>query len=331
MTAQISKRGFNFMRIPMSCEILLQWMNGIYPDAEFDPVINPELAGMNSLEIFDLVLSLCKENGIRVMIDIHSAETGLMGHIHPVWYTDKINETQYKNALSWISDRYKDNDTVVAYDIKNEPHGGAEESLKAIWNDSDNINNWKRFAGEAANVILDKNPHALIVIEGIQIYPKNIDANNFASSDPEDYVNTWWGGNLMGVKDHPVDLGSRERNRQLVYSVHEYGPTVFMQPWFEKEYSYESLLKDVWHDRWMYLIEENISPVLIGEWGGFMDEETSKWLKLMKKLIAEYRLSFAFWCLNPASPDTGGLLKDDFKTWDEDKYSLVKEIIDMDQ
>ena len=330
MTGQIARRGFNFMRIPVSCELLLQWMNGIYPAAVFDPDINPELTGKNSLEIFDLVLTLCRDNNIKVMIDIHSTETELMGHLHPVWYTDKISEAQFKNALSWISDRYKDNDTVVAYDIKNEPHGSAEESFRAIWNDSDDVNNWKRFAKDAANVILDKNPHALIVIEGIQIYPKNIENNNFTSLDPDDYYNTWWGGNLMGVKDHPVVLGDPERNRQIVYSVHEYGPSVFMQPWFENDYTYESLLKDVWHDRWMYLVEENISPVLIGEWGGFTDKETLKWLRCIKRLIAGYRLNFSFWCLNPESPDTGGLLKDDFRTWDEDKFSLVKEILEME-
>lgn len=330
MVSQISQRGFNFMRIPVSCELLLQWRNNTYPAAVFDPDINPELTGLNSLEIFDLVLSLCKENGIRVMIDIHSTETGLMGHLYPLWYTDKISENQFKNALAWISDRYKENDTVVAYDIKNEPHGGAEESFRAIWNDSDDDNNWKRFAKEASEVILDRNPHALIVIEGIQIYPKNIETNNFTSLDPEDYYNTWWGGNLMGVRDHPIDLSDPGRNRQIVYSVHEYGPSVFMQPWFEKDYTCESLLKDVWHERWMYLVEEDISPVLIGEWGGFMDKETLKWLKCIRQLIAGYRLNFSFWCLNPESPDTGGLLTEDFKTWDEDKYSLVKEVLDME-
>ena len=132
----------------------------------------------------------------------------------------------------------------------------------------------------------------------------------------------------MGVRDFPVDLGSEARNRQIVYSVHEYGPTVYMQPWFEDDYSYKSLVENVWRDLWLYIVEEDAAPVLIGEWGGFTDDVTLKWLKCMRRLISDYRLNFAFWCLNPASPDTGGLLKDDFSTWDETKYDIVRPLLD---
>ena len=291
--------------------------------------INPELKGLNSLQIFDKALDICESNDLKVMIDIHSAETDLAGHTYPLWHTPKIDEHQYKQALSWLSSRYKTSDTVIAYDLKNEPHGKAEEPLHAIWNDSDSMNNWKRFAEEAANAVLDKDPYALIVIEGVQVYPKNISGNNYTSDTEDDYHNTWWGGNLMGVRHHPIDLGSPERNRQIVYSVHEYGPSVFMQPWFDKDYSYETLYKDAWHDLWLYIAEEDIAPVFIGEWGGFMDEQTLKWLKLSRRLIQDHGLSFAVWCLNPESPDTGGLLKDDFRTWDEEKYSFVKEMLDL--
>ncbi len=329
MLGQISSRGFDLLRIPVSCEILLDWMEGRFPEASYNPGINPELAGLNSLQIFDKALDICESNDLKVMIDIHSAETDLNGHTYPLWYTPKIDEHQYKQALSWLSSRYKTSDTVIAYDLKNEPHGKAEEPLHAIWNDSDSMNNWKRFAEEAAGAVLDNDPHALIVIEGVQVYPKNISENNYTSDTEDDYHNTWWGGNLMGVRHHPIELGSPERNRQIVYSVHEYGPSVFMQPWFDKDYSYESLYKDAWHDLWLYIAEEDIAPVFIGEWGGFMDEQTLKWLKLSRRLIQDHGLSFAVWCLNPESPDTGGLLKDDFRTWDEEKYSFVKEMLDL--
>ncbi|MBR5359062.1 MAG: glycoside hydrolase family 5 protein [Clostridiales bacterium] len=328
MMYEISRRGFDLLRIPVSCELLLSWMNGNYPHARFDPAINPELIGKTSLDVFDTVISISGSLGMRVMIDIHSAETDLNGHMYPLWYTSKIDEHQFKSALGWIAGRYKNNCAVVAYDIKNEPHGKAEEPLHAVWNDSDRADNWKRFAQEAAGTVLDNDPDALVVIEGVQVYPKDIAANDYSSADEADYINTWWGGNLMGVRNHPIDLGSQERNRQIVYSVHEYGPTVFMQPWFEKDYTYDSLYKDAWHDLWLYIVEEDIAPVFIGEWGGFMDEVTMKWLKESRRLISEYRLGFAVWCLNPESPDTGGLLKDDFKTWDEEKYSFIKELLD---
>ena len=328
MISQISERGFNFMRIPVSCEILLQWMNGEYPNARFSPSLNPELKGLNSLEIFDLTLDTLKEHGIRVMIDIHSAETGLMGHIRPLWYTEKIDESMYLKALSWTAARYAASGKIAAYDIKNEPHGRCDEPEMAVWNGSSARNNWRHFAALAGNAVLDSDHHALIVIEGIQMYPKHNVSNDFTSKDPSVYRNTWWGGNLMGVRDFPVDLGSEARNRQIVYSVHEYGPTVYMQPWFEDDYSYKSLVENVWRDLWLYIVEEDAAPVLIGEWGGFTDDVTLKWLKCMRRLISDYRLNFAFWCLNPASPDTGGLLKDDFSTWDETKYDIVRPLLD---
>ena len=329
MISQIASRGFNMVRLPMSCEIILDWMNGVYPEAVYNVDLNPALVGKNSLEIFDYTLQLFRKHGLMVLADIHSVATDIDGHIYPLWYTDKIDEQQFKAALAWLAAHYRDNDTIIGIDIKNEPHGGSEESVRAVWNDTEDRNNWKLFAQEAAGVVLDNNPHLLVVIEGVQVYPKDIASNNYVTLNVDDYHNTWWGGNLMGVRRYPIDLGSSERNSQIVYSIHEYGPTVFMQPWFEDDYSYESLCKEVWHDLWLYLVEENTAPVLIGEWGGYMDDVTLKWMRCVRKLIGEKRLNSAYWCLNPDSPDTGGMLLADRRTWDEERYAFIKELLDI--
>ena len=176
--------------------------------------------------------------------------------------------------------------------------------------------------------MLDANPNALIIIEGIQIYPKDIDANNFVSTDNDkDYYNTWWGANLMAVRKYPIDFGSPERNAQIVYSPHDYGPIVYEQPWFQGGFTYDSLMKDVWYDYWLYIQEENIAPIFVGEWGGFMEGDNLKWMEYIRQLIAEKHLHHTFWCFNANSGDTGGLVKDDFKTWDEEKYNFVKEVL----
>ncbi|GAA2377794.1 hypothetical protein GCM10010170_083270 [Dactylosporangium salmoneum] len=44
----------------------------------------------------------------------------------------------------------------------------------------------------------------------------------------------------------------------------------------------------------------------------------------LRDLIAETHISQTFWVLNPNSGDTGGLLLDDWKTWDEAKYAMLK-------
>ena len=323
----IADHGFNVLRVPMSAELLLQWKNGEYPKANYNNAYNEKLNSMNSLEIFDYVLTLCEQNGMKVIIDIHTAKTDAAGHNHSVWYRDDITVDDFVESLSWVADRYKNNDTIIGYDLKNEPHGKASEMPHAIWNDSASPNNWKRVAERAGNAVLDANPHALIIIEGIQIYPTNIEKNDFQSTDDEDYLNTWWGANLMAVRKYPIDFGPPERNSQIVYSPHDYGPRVYEQPWFEGGFTYDSLMKDAWYDYWLYIQEENIAPIFVGEWGGFMEGDNLKWMEYFRQLIAEKHLHHTFWCYNANSGDTGGLVKDDFKTWDEEKYNFVKEVL----
>lgn len=326
----IADHGFNLLRIPMSAELLLQWSNGEYPEANYNHAYNSELESMNSLEIFDYALTICAANGIKVMIDIHSLPTDAMGHNLPLWYTDTMTVDDFYAALDWLSARYANNDTIIAYDLKNEPHGKPSEPDHAIWNDSEDANNWRYVAQTAGNIILDNNPHALIMIEGIEIYPIDPSANNFTSTNSEDYYFSWWGGNLRGVADYPIDFGSPERNAQIVYSPHDYGPAVYEQPWFEGGFTYESLYEDYWHEAWLYIDEEEIAPLLIGEWGGFMSGDNLTWMTYMRQLIAEYRLNHTFWCFNANSGDTGGLVLDDFVTWDEDKYEFVREVLWQD-
>ena len=323
----IADHGFNLIRVPISAELILNWRDGKYPTANYNHAYNEVLNSMNSLEIFDYFLKLAEASGLKVMPDVHSAETNASGHNVNLWYTGKISEEDYYQALEWMAERYKDNDTIIAFDLKNEPHGKPyEKDGAAIWNDSEKKNNWKYTAEKAAARILAKNPNVLILVEGTEIFPKDLEANSdFHSTDEKDYFFNWWGGNLRGVEKYPVNLG-RYQNK-LVYSPHDYGPTVYKQPWFEGTYNYDSLMKDCWHDNWFYIYEESIAPLLIGEWGGFMTEPNITWMTYMRELIKKYRLNHTFWCLNANSGDTGGLLLDDFTTWDAEKYNFVKEVL----
>ncbi|MCC8043268.1 MAG: cellulase family glycosylhydrolase [Oscillospiraceae bacterium] len=265
--SSIADRGFNLLRVPISAELILEWSEGSYPTANFNQATNYYLVGLNSLKIFDYVIGQCRANGIKIMIDIHSAETDASGHNYNMWYNGDITEEDYLAALSWIAARYSQDDTIIAYDLKNEPHGKANESPRAKWDDSTDSDNWKYIAEKAAAAVLGENPNVLIVVEGIEIYPTDTDVNgDFSSQNPFDYYYTWWGGNLRGVADNPVDLGKYQN--KLVYSPHDYGPTVYAQSWFDGDYTYESLYEDVWHDNWFYIQENDIAPLLIGEWGG---------------------------------------------------------------
>ena len=88
-----------------------------------------------------------KKVGIKVILDVHSPETDNMGHTYPLWYTDTITEKIFKSSWVWVAEQYKNDDTIIGFDLKNEPHTNAGTlkilSESAIWDDSDRANNWK--------------------------------------------------------------------------------------------------------------------------------------------------------------------------------------------
>jgi chitodextrinase len=112
----------------------------------------------------------------------------------------------------------------------------------------------------------------------------------------------------------------------LVYSPHDYGPLVFDQPWFQGSFDKTSLTNDVWRPNWLYIHENGTAPLLIGEWGGRLgqDARQDRWMTALRDLMIEHGLHQTFWCLNPNSGDTGGLLLDDWRTWDAQKYAMLK-------
>ena len=340
LVCSIADRGINVLRIPVSTELLYNWMIGdpdpmksINPNDDPSYYFNADLINedgsvMNSMESFDVLLKLCKKYGVKVFIDIHSPESNNSGHNYGLWYGKSFTGRDGKDitvdtelwikTLAWTAEHYKGDDTLIGFDLKNEPHstyGGAP--VDAIWDTSDAENNWRKAAEDCANAILKENPNALIFIEGVEGYKGH---------------GAWWGGNLRGVADCPVVPESG--TSQIVYSPHDYGPIVSAQTWFEKDFTEQTLLDDYWYDTWAYIVDKDIAPLLIGEWGGRMDGgDNEKWMRLIRDYMIKNHINHTFWCLNDDSGDTGGLWKDisfdgtSGKTninWDEEKYELFE-------
>ena len=360
----IADHGFNLLRVPMSTQILLQWKNG-----EPDPIIklneykNPELTlegveggtPMYSFDIWNQVVKWCREKGIKIMMDIHCATTNAAGHNYALWYDTNYSEKDWLDALAWFSDYYKDDDTVIAIDLKNEPHGKKDDGIFAKWDGSSDDNNWRYAAEKGAKACLDQNPNLLIMVEGIEVYPKiekgfdwnsnSTDYGHYGDPEYQPYYGAWWGANFRGVKDFPVDLGQYQS--QLVYSPHDYGPMVWAQDWFHLEgeapnftsyeFTTESLLDEYWRDTWAYLVEDKVAPLLMGEWGGWTDDEhdpsgaNRHWMTLLRDYMIENRIHHTFWCFNENSSDTGGLVYDNFQKWDDVKYEFVKPALWQDE
>ena len=306
----------------------------------------------NSYEIFKVIIQKCKKYGVKALIDVHSPASHNSGHNYNLWYYEptaedcggmatghfsekEITWDDWKDSITWLAEQYANDDTILAYDLKNEPHGkrGYDgttcPSNMAKWDDSTDKNNWKYSAEECAKSILGVNPHALILIEGIEqspMFDRNSDWNTPDKFQPnpgeERWYGAWWGGNLRGVKDLPV----LPESSQIVYSPHDYGPSVYAQSWFDKDFSTETLLEDYWYDTWAYINDKDIAPLLIGEWGGHMDDgPNQKWMELLRDYMIENHINHTFWCINPNSGDTGGLLDSTFMNWDADKYGLFEE------
>ncbi|EMS73472.1 cellulase family glycosylhydrolase [Ruminiclostridium cellobioparum] len=312
--------GFNLLRVPLSLQLVNQWRKGIYPQTTAVNIFyNPGLEGLNTLEILDASIAYCKKIGLKVMLDMHrttnSYQTGL-------WYGNSFTAEDFEASWKWLAEHYKNDDTVIAMDLFNEPYGKPTAADGAKWDGSTDKNNWKYEAEKVGKAILDINPNLLIVVEGVETYP--YEGYTYAEKDEHKYYYTWWGGNLRGVRDYPVNLGSRQS--QLVYSPHDYGPSVWMQSWFQGDFNKDTLLRDVWGPNWYYINGENIAPVLVGEWGGRMDKGINeKWMTALTDFIEDTGISHTFWCLNSNSADTGGIfLGNEFNEIDMEKLALVQ-------
>ncbi len=366
MLTQIADHGFNLLRVPMSTQILLQWKNKESDDKSpfgikdyVNAYSNPELTVeggvdgqgrytiMYSFDIWNMAVQWCKELGIKIMIDIHSASSDPVGHQKPLWYDDKYSADDWLEALSWFADYYKNDDTIIAIDLKNEPHGKPEEQQFAKWDASTDDNNWKYAAERGAMAVLKQNPNLLIMVEGNECYPDfaagadwTTPAVDYAHYDePSKIFGAWWGGNLRGVRDNPLD---EKLKSHIVYSPHDYGPLVYDQKWFymkddTRSFDRQSLLDDYWYDTWAFIAEEHIAPLLVGEWGGFIDAvhdptgENTHWLHEIRDYMIDKHIHHTFWCFNENSGDTGGLVWDDFGQWDVEKYELVKPALWQDE
>jgi hypothetical protein len=301
----VADRKFNCFRVPISAKVLNDWKSGM-PKTKWDndPAYNADLQGKNNLEVFEAFVADLKKNNLRMYLDIHSVVDD--SYMQNLWF-DGTHPPEYLiSGVEWFAKKYKGDDTIIGIDVKNEPHGRCDKTDAATWDESSSQTNWKHFVEQAAARIHAVNRNLLILVEGIECY-KNIWG--------------WWGGNLVPVKEHPIKLGVPNK---LVYAPHEYGPAVSQQKWFHAGFSYDTLYKEHWQEQWMYIIEGDIAPILIGEWGGHTTGDDATWMKATVQLITKYGLSQTFWCLNPNSGDTGGLLNGDWKTWDEVKYNIIK-------
>lgn len=303
MLMEIRRLGYNLIRLPYSVAALRAFdVSGI----DFSIGNNSQLQGKTPLEVMDIIIQEAERQGLLILLDSHRLNDQ---RIPELWYGDGFTEVDWINTWTMLAQRYKNQANVIGADLKNEPHGVAS------WGTNNLATDWRLAAERAGNAILSVNPNWLIVVEGVE---KNVPGQKLQQH--------WQGGNLEGVNRYPVRLS---RPNKLVYSPHEYGPGVFNQPYFS-ELSFPKNLRDRWQVGFNYIATQKIAPILIGEFGGRQVDAISKegiWQNEFVKYIREHNLSFAYWSWNPNSADTGGILLEDWQSYDLAKLQLLSQIL----
>ncbi|MBP0466918.1 cellulase family glycosylhydrolase [Roseomonas sp. PWR1] len=302
MMGDMAAEGFNTIRLPFSLEAFQpgKVANGI------DFSKNPDLVGLSPIQILDKIVDKAGELGMRIILDNHRSAAGAGPNGNGQWVDGGYTEQQWIDTWKMLAGRYAGDPTVIGADLANEPHG-------ATWAA------WSAAAERAGNAIHSVNDDWLIFVEGV---------GSFEGS------NYWWGGNLKGVATDPVVLNTANK---VVYSPHDYGNSVYAQPWFSDP-AFPNNLTAKFDEFWGYIYKQEIAPIYLGEFGSRLaDPKDTAWLsKLLPYLDGDFDangtrdipagdegMSWTWWSWNPNSGDTGGILADDWATVIDAKMALL--------
>jgi len=179
MMSQMKDLGFNAIRLPFSSDTL---HSGSSPNG-IDFAKNPDLQGLSALQVMDKIVDYAGQIGLKIILDHHRSDSGAGTSGNGLWYDAQHSQAQWISDWQMLATRYANDTTVIGGDLHNEPYNG-------VWGGG-GANDWAAAAEQAGNAIGAVNPNWLIFVEGVGSYKG------------ESY---WWGGNLMGVKDRPIEL-----------------------------------------------------------------------------------------------------------------------------
>jgi endoglucanase len=83
----------------------------------------------------------------------------------------------------------------------------------------------------------------------------------------------------------------------------------------------------IWEDHFGF-VQSTGSAFVIGEWGGPFSGKDQVWMSALSAYLkSKDATDQFFWCLNPNSGDTGGLLADDWATPQTGKLNLLADLV----
>jgi endoglucanase len=257
----MKEMGVNVVRIPYTME----W------------IYNPDYLGK-----IDCQIQWCKERSIYVILDMHRPN-------HRSQQSFPWNETAWINQWLFLAERYKEEPTVIGFDLFNEPH------------DVDWVK-WKNTAERAAKAIHKVNPNLLILIQGVG-----------------------WGWDIAGAQTNPVN----ETNIVYSPHIYPYPLSHMEWSYAYKKGDYErgyQLLRDYIKSNWEPILTNNIAPILVGEFGTpVFDEHNLRWMKDLLEIMHELEISYTCWVFYGSDkPRDCALLKPDWKTFQPQTKILIE-------
>lgn len=295
----IAALGYNTIRIPFSNQMVetpvvpqnLAFNNNAGP-------INSDLKGLNSVQDLQKIVTAAGAAGLKVILDDHRSEAGESAEQNGLWYTSTYTSSDWVNDWTTIAKMFANNPTVIGFDLRNEPHtpAGVAYAQGATWGTGDPNTDVRLAYEQAGNAILAVDPSALIFCEGIGEFPDSAASGGFDS--------TWWGGDLQGVAQFPVVLSQAGH---VVYSAHDYGPSLFQQTWFNSSTTPASL-DAVWNKFWGYIYGQHIAPLWVGEFGtdntaadvqSTTPGSQGQWFSSLVSFLASNQwMGWTYWALN---------------------------------
>lgn len=289
--SQLKTLGFNALRVPLAPE-------SIKPGVPSAAWANDGAADTGR-EHFEALATAAKNAGVLMLWDVHTcaasvghlkngpADPACGGYDESDWLADL-------RTLATLAKQYAP--FVVGIDLFNEPYGLTYER-------------WRELAGQGGRAVLELNPRILVFMEGV------------GSQGYQGSQYPFWGENLTGVASAPVDLPAS----RLVYSPHAYGPSVSDQAYFNTP-AFPRNMPAIWDEHFGYLWDAG-HAVVPGEFGGVYTGADKIWQDaFVDYLKSKGAHSFFYWCLNPNSGDTGGLLLDDWRSVNMDKLTLLSRL-----
>lgn len=82
-------------------------------------------------------------------------------------------------------------------------------------------------------------------------------------------------------------------------------------------------MPSIWDTHFGNAIEFTESAIIIGEWGGTLAGKDAAWQAGFVKYLKKKGFGFFYWCLNPESKDTGGLMVN-WRTPDRKKLAVLE-------